>query len=124
MEPDNSVIAAVEAAVAADPGNSALRLHLATLLSAAGRPHDSLGNVEIILRDQPDDVDALRLAVQVGEALGDSRAPVWSRLLKLLSDETAIDTEDSSETVTSTGKTTEPAPQRARSQEGDSTSPG
>jgi hypothetical protein len=115
MEPDSSVIRAVEAAVSTDPGNAALRLHLASLLNEAGRLQVSLEHVEIILRDQPDDVDALRLAVQIGEALGDSRAPVWSRLLRLLSDEKTIDAENSSETGTAPVNPAMPTPQREKS---------
>lgn len=123
MEPDSSVIRAVEVAVSTDPGNSALRLHLASLLNGAGRLQDSLGHVEIILRDQPDDVDALRLAVQIGEELGDPRTPVWSRLLRLVTGEEAVDAQDSSETDTSSVTTAAPTPQRAQSRDGDGASP-
>ncbi len=77
---DPGVISAIEAAVAADPGNLALRVHLAGLLLGAERPADALSQAETVLLEEPDNVDALGLAAEAGMVLGDARAPGWTRL--------------------------------------------
>jgi AAA+ superfamily predicted ATPase len=77
---DPEVISAIETAVAADPGNSALRLHLGGLLLGAGRPVDALAQAETVLGGEPDNIDALGLAADAGQLLGDARAPRWARL--------------------------------------------
>lgn len=99
MESDDSVIRAVEAAVSAEPGNVALRVHLVNLLNEAGRFEDALGQVEIVLRDQPDHVEALQLAVRAGQSLGDARTSSWSRLLELLSTDSSSGKVDPSATA-------------------------
>jgi AAA+ superfamily predicted ATPase len=73
MSPDPTLIAAVLAAVENDPGNAALRLHLATLLAGAGREREALEHFEIVLRDQPDHLEALSGAAGVAKALGETR---------------------------------------------------
>lgn len=80
MAIDPEVISAIETAVAADPGNSALRLHLGGLLLGAGRPVDALAQAETVLGGEPDNIDALGLAADAGQLLGDARAPRWARL--------------------------------------------
>jgi SpoVK/Ycf46/Vps4 family AAA+-type ATPase len=77
---DPSVIIAIEAAVAADPGNSALRVHLGALLLEAGRTRDALTQAEAVLVEEPDNVGALGLAAEAGLLLDDARAPGWARL--------------------------------------------
>jgi AAA+ superfamily predicted ATPase len=85
MAPEPDVIRAIEAAVAAEPGNAALRIHLAGLLIDAGRLQDALGQLEAVLHAEPDQVEALGLAARVGKALGDPRAPGWRRMHESLS---------------------------------------
>lgn len=85
MEPDPSVLRAIEDASARDPGNMALRIHYSQLLRDAGRFTDCLGQVEQVLNVVPDSLPALLLAGQVGTALGDPRAPGWTRLYESLS---------------------------------------
>jgi AAA+ superfamily predicted ATPase len=80
MAADPELIRAIETAVSADPGNSALRVHLAGLLVGAGRGQDALAQLELVLHAEPDHAAALGLAAQVGGALGDARAPGWRRL--------------------------------------------
>jgi AAA+ superfamily predicted ATPase len=77
---DPEVISAIEAAVAADPANSALRIHLGGLLLGSGRPVDALAQAESVLGVEPDNVGALGLAADAGLLLGDERAPRWARL--------------------------------------------
>lgn len=80
MAPDPELLRAIEAAVAEDPDNTALRVHLAGLLIEANRHADALGHLELVLRTSPDHVDALGLAARAGDAMGDPRAPGWERL--------------------------------------------
>ena len=88
MAVDPTVIAAVEAAVAADPDNGALQLHLAALLLSADRPGDALTHASHVLQRRPDDLDALRLAAEAAEAAGDDdRGAAYRRLAAALSGE-------------------------------------
>jgi SpoVK/Ycf46/Vps4 family AAA+-type ATPase len=77
---DPEVIKAIEAAVAADPANAALRVHLGSLLLDAGRTDDALAQAEAVLVAEPDHLDALGLAAEAGLLLDDARAPGWARL--------------------------------------------
>jgi SpoVK/Ycf46/Vps4 family AAA+-type ATPase len=82
---DSSVIAAIAAAVQASPDNLVLRAHLATLLAQAGRWLESLEQAQTILARQPDHLEALGLAAQASETLGESeRAESYRRLLNAL----------------------------------------
>src|ERR1700722_14414342 len=85
MAPNPSVIAAIEASVASDPANSALRVHLAELLLEADRGQDALAQLEVVLQNQPDDIEALGLAGRAGLIVGDPRATGWTRLHQALS---------------------------------------
>jgi SpoVK/Ycf46/Vps4 family AAA+-type ATPase len=80
MEPDPSVLRAIEAASAQDPANLALKVHYAQLLSDAGRFEDALHQLEEVLQAEPDYLSALLLASHVGSRLDDPRAAGWSRL--------------------------------------------
>jgi AAA+ superfamily predicted ATPase len=80
MAPDPELLRAIEAAVAEDPDNTALRVHLAGLLIEANRHADALEHLELVLRTSPDHADALGLAARAGGAVGDPRAPGWERL--------------------------------------------
>ncbi|MGZ5431947.1 MAG: AAA family ATPase [Thermoanaerobaculia bacterium] len=78
---DPAVLSAVEAAVENAPGDRALRLHLAKLLSDAGRPGDALPHCARLLQDVPDDVEVLKLAASAAEESGDvARAASYRRL--------------------------------------------
>ena len=80
MAPDPELLRAIEAAVVADPENAALRVHLAGLLVDCDRSANALEHLELVLRDHPDHVEALGLAAQAGDAVGDPRASGWERL--------------------------------------------
>ncbi|HEY0100377.1 MAG TPA: ATP-binding protein [Pyrinomonadaceae bacterium] len=71
MSIDSSVIAAIEAAVKAEPENAELRLHLALLLLKAGRAQDALDHCQKILAAQPDHAGALHCAANASESLGE-----------------------------------------------------
>jgi SpoVK/Ycf46/Vps4 family AAA+-type ATPase len=76
------VIAALEAAVAADPSNAAIRIHLASLLVMAGDATRALEHAQAALAVAPDDAEALMAARDAAQALGDgARAESYSRLL-------------------------------------------
>ncbi|HEV7762548.1 MAG TPA: AAA family ATPase [Acidimicrobiales bacterium] len=70
MPADPSVISAIEAAVAADQTNVALRSHLAELLAEAGRHAEALGHAARVLQSHPDHPEALRVAATSAAALG------------------------------------------------------
>jgi SpoVK/Ycf46/Vps4 family AAA+-type ATPase len=79
---DPSVVAALEAAIAADPANPALRIHLASLLVMSGDPARALEHAQAALAISPDDAEALMAARDAAQALGDtSRADSYARLL-------------------------------------------
>jgi SpoVK/Ycf46/Vps4 family AAA+-type ATPase len=105
MTPDPTLIRAIEAAVSADPGNSPLRVHLAELLINAERPAEALEQLEVVLRDAPDHLEALGLAVRAARAVGDARASAWSRLHRSLLElpHDAPDSVDDAETSESNG---------------------
>lgn len=82
MSADPSVIAALEAAIAADPANPALRIHLASLLVMSGDPARALEHAQAALATSPDDAEALMAARDAAQALGDTnRANSYARLL-------------------------------------------
>lgn len=82
MGVDPSVIQALRAAVAADPDNRHLRVHLAEVLRTAGDPAGSLVECQALLATQPDDVEVLRIAaLAAAEAGQDGQAAAYERLL-------------------------------------------
>jgi AAA+ superfamily predicted ATPase len=82
---DESVVAALEAALAKDPGSAGVRRHLAELLLGDGRFAEALGHLEQVLARQPDDAGALALAARAAEGAGDAtRAAAWRRLHEAL----------------------------------------
>jgi len=86
MAADPSVIDAISAAVTANPGNTQLRLHLATLLLDSSRAAEALQHCQTVLDTKPDDLSALPLAARAAEALGDvERAGRFRRLADALS---------------------------------------
>src|SRR5215212_581955 len=85
MPADQSVIAAMEAAVQAEPANAELRLHLGGLLLEAGERDAALAHSQAVLGAAPDHVEALRLASLAASGLGDeTRASAYERLLTAL----------------------------------------
>ena len=76
------VIAVLEAAVAADPNNTSVRVHLAQLLLDAGRADDALAHARAILVIDPVDETALGLASMAAGLSGDPTAEsAYARLL-------------------------------------------
>ncbi|HLI57853.1 MAG TPA: AAA family ATPase [Actinomycetota bacterium] len=81
---DPSVRAALETALAANPGDIPVRLHLAGLLVTGGEAEAALAHCTTVLAAQPDNQEALRLAGIAAGALGDPRAAGYERLLAAL----------------------------------------
>jgi SpoVK/Ycf46/Vps4 family AAA+-type ATPase len=80
MVPDPELIRAITGALAVDPGNRVLKVHLAGLLIEVDRPDEALGHLESILHDEPDNLEALGLAAHAADLVGDARANGWLRL--------------------------------------------
>jgi AAA+ superfamily predicted ATPase len=88
---DGSVTAALEAAVAADPANPALRVHLASLLVMCGDPRRALEHTQAALALRPDDPEALMVARDAARAVGDTaRADGYNRLVGAVQPEAAV----------------------------------
>lgn len=88
MPIDRSVIDALITALANEPENVSLRLHLGSLYSKAGEHENALGEVQNVLSREPANVEALKLAAESAEKLGDlSKAASYRKLCKAL-DET------------------------------------
>jgi len=84
---DPSVIAALETAIARDPENAALRVHLASLLVMAGDPQRALEHAQAALANEPDHTEALVNARDAARALGDhAKAERYGRLLGTFDD--------------------------------------
>lgn len=81
----DSVIAAMEAAVAADPENPALREHLASLLAEANRMDEAWTHAVAGLTHAPANTALLRVAADAGDATGRaSEAAGYRTLLNAL----------------------------------------
>ena len=81
MAVDASIVRALEAGLAADPGNAGLRLHLARVLLDGAEPEPALKHCQAVLAEVPDHAEALALAAAAADALGDaSRARAYRRL--------------------------------------------
>jgi SpoVK/Ycf46/Vps4 family AAA+-type ATPase len=90
MAADSSVIDAISAAVAANPGNTQLRLHLAALLLESSRAAEALQHCQAVLDTEPDSLAALPLAARAAEALGDAqKAAGFKRLASALTESEA-----------------------------------
>src|SRR3954470_7209648 len=99
--PDPELVAAIEAAVTADPENLALRVHLAGLLTDDGRPEVALEHLEMVLGRRPDHVAALGEAARAARATGATeRADAWQRLHDALDPgAAALDRDDAGDSV-------------------------
>jgi len=85
---DPSVVAALEAALQADPDNVPLRLHLAELLLNVGREDDALEHAARVLARQPAHLSALGVALQAARLTGDTeRAAGYQTLYAALGGE-------------------------------------
>lgn len=85
MSVDKNLLDGLEAAVAVAPDNASLRLHLAGLLLNAGESERALAHCRTALDADPANVEALKLAAQAAETLGDtSRAEGYRRLATAL----------------------------------------
>ena len=88
MGKNSSVISVLKAAVAADPNDDQLCLHLATLLVQEGQASEALETLSELLQRQPDNVDALRLAMRAAEMSGQTeRAKSYQRILQALTEQ-------------------------------------
>ncbi len=81
---DTELIAGLEDAVSAAPGNVPLRLHLVEHLVASGRGAEGLAHVEAILRAQPDNLAAFAAATHAAAAINDPRAGAYARVANAL----------------------------------------
>ena len=70
MPTDRAVLAALEKTLEADPGNTAVRLHLASLYLTGGDPDRSLSHCRYLWEHDPTDVTAYELGAQAAEAAG------------------------------------------------------
>ncbi len=83
---DPAVIATLETAIAADPGQTGIRLHLASLLLEADRVLEALEHAREVLAVNPADLQAIDLAARSAEQLGQSEvAAGYRQLLAALS---------------------------------------
>ncbi len=71
MPIDQSVLDALSRALVADPDNTQLALHLATLLLDKDQAAEALRHCQKVLDARPDDAAALALAARAWQALGD-----------------------------------------------------
>src|SRR5262245_27910182 len=86
MAIDASVVAAIETAVAANPDNVSLRVHLVSLLIATDRCNEALTHCTAVLSAQPDNLEALQYAAQAAATIGESaKAEGFRRLYAALS---------------------------------------
>jgi len=81
----DELIAGLEAAVQASPGNRDLRLHLAAVLNSAEHFDRALAQAEVILAGAPADVEALAIAAEAAEGIQHPKAADYRRLADALS---------------------------------------
>lgn len=86
------LISGLESTVSAAPGNSALRLHLVSMLREVGRTGEALAHAEAIIDQHPDHIDAHRAAAAAARAIGDRRADAFARVAEALSAQVQIET--------------------------------
>ena len=71
---DDSTLAALESALAADPSRRGIRLQLAHALVQGGRPDEALRHVRELLRMGAGDVEALGIGAMAADLVGDGAA--------------------------------------------------
>jgi len=84
MSETDPVISGIESALAADPGNTELRAHLAELLVGKQLLPQALAHAEAVLATHPANLTALRAAATAGAAVGDPRAASWQTMADAL----------------------------------------
>ena len=85
MPADPVVLAALVKALEADPESIPIRLHLAELLLESGGESAAMDHLLHVLNRDPTNIEAIALAAQVADALGDgSRAAAYRKLLSSL----------------------------------------
>jgi SpoVK/Ycf46/Vps4 family AAA+-type ATPase len=85
MPTDKSVFDALTAAVANDPKNTAIRLHLASLFAEEKLYQDAMDHIQLVLAQEPTNITALRLAGDAAEKLGDlAKAAGYRKLVSAL----------------------------------------
>jgi AAA+ superfamily predicted ATPase len=90
MAADPVVLAALVKALEADPESIPIRLHLAELLIESGGESSAMDHLLQVLNRDPTNVEAIGLAAQAADALGDgSRAAGYRKLLASLQKPTA-----------------------------------
>ena len=82
MPVDPAVLAALRAALDADPSSTEVRAHLAALLLESGDTDGAWEQARVVLATQPDHLGALDVAAAAGEALGESDAAAAYRRLR------------------------------------------
>ncbi len=83
---DRSIINALEAALEADPSNVPLRVHLASVLFEGGEVEEASGHITQALGVDPTDANALKLAADISEKLGDlAKATAYRKILNAIS---------------------------------------
>ena len=87
---NDAVISAIERAVGRDPDNIELRLHLVSLLMAAGRAGDAIAHCDETLRLEPGNAAARELAASCSEVLGDAEAAAGYRAPSVAQGESAV----------------------------------
>lgn len=86
MPTDKSVIEALTTAVENDPNNSALRLHLASVLADNAMFDEALRHTQVVLSNDPANISALKQAADASEKLGDlGKAAGYRKLLAAVS---------------------------------------
>lgn len=89
MPVDKSVIAALEAALENDKNNTALRLHLVSLLIENEQFEEALKHSQIVLNEESANVEALEKAADAAEKTGDlGKAESYRKLSRSLKPET------------------------------------
>lgn len=81
MAVDPQVLKGLAMALAADPSNSALRVHYADLLLDDGQHGEALAEARLVLTEQPASIEALTVAHQAATALGADEAALGYRQL-------------------------------------------
>jgi len=86
MAIDKSVFDTLTAAIEREPANVALRLHLVSTLAEDKQFVDAMEHIQIVLGQDPVNVDGLKLAADVAEKLGDlGKAASYRKLVDALS---------------------------------------
>src|SRR6476659_2121289 len=85
MPTDKSVIDALTTAVDNDPQNSALRLHLASMLAENAMFDEALRHAQLVLSHDPTNLEGLKQAAHASEKLGDlAKAASYRKLVAAL----------------------------------------